>query len=476
LEKDVQVEAEEFEGVVETSRVQRLSASDDRTVVGIDRAVAVDVAEARVARLHARTAGAVVGNVGFEDPFAVDVVEVVVFVSPFVDIAVKHAHRLADFGDIGVVVGDDIDDALLIVRQCQHLVAVEGDVEIGRPAEVFRVEILGLEREFPSLIPDFSDIHGVGGEARRGWDVGGQQQVGGNLAVPVHGDRKPVAEQPQIDSRIPLRGGFPFEVPVAQIDDDVARGVAVVERVLRPLRGVHLRPVCVFRNAVVARLSPAGPEFQVGDDLVLTEELFVGDVPCGRGRREVTPAVVLGELRRAVGAERRREVVPVVVVVVDARQERHQRPFRRIVGRNHRGAFAESVDAQMLVGNMRGLHVGIPVAAALHGLSQENVEFVLFVLVEGGLVGQGVLVDPLLGRFVLHRCVDSVRAVFVTRARTRTVELLVRIIVRQESAHNLYFQVFDDFVFDIGIGPEIVVDAFAVFVRNDVDRIYPEVL
>ena len=38
---------------------------------------------------------------------------------------------------------------------------------------------------------------------------------------------------------------------------------------------------------------------------------------------------------------------------------------RRIVGRNHRGAFAESVDAQMLVGNMRGLHVGIPVAAAL---------------------------------------------------------------------------------------------------------------
>ena len=249
----------------------------------------------------------------------------------------------------------------------------------------------------PSLIPDFSDIHGVGGEARRRRNVGGQQQVGGNLAVPVHGDRKPVAEQPQIDSCIPLRGGFPFEVPVAQIDDDVARGVAVVERVLRSLRGVHLRPVCVFRNAVVARLSPAGPELQVGDDLVLTEELFVGDVPCGRGRREVTPAVVLGELRRAVGAERRREVVPVVVVVVDARQERHQRPFRRIVGRNHRGAFAESVDAQMLVGNMRGLHVGIPVAAALHGLSQKDVEFVLFVLVEGGLVGQGVFVDPLVG-------------------------------------------------------------------------------
>ena len=209
LEKDVQVEAEEFEGVVETSRVQRLSASDDRTVVGIDRAVAVDVAEARVARLHARTAGAVVGNVGFEDPFAVDVVEVVVFVSPFVDIAVKHAHRLADFGDIGVVIGDDIDNALLIVRQRQHLVAVEGDVEIGRPAEVFRVEILGLECEFPSLIPDFSDIHGVGGEARRRRNVGGQQQVGGNLAVPVHGDRKPVAEQPQIDSCIPLRGGLP---------------------------------------------------------------------------------------------------------------------------------------------------------------------------------------------------------------------------------------------------------------------------
>ena len=130
----------------------------------------------------------------------------------------------------------------------------------------------------------------------------------------------------------------------------------------------------------------------------------------------------------------------------------------------------------MLVGNMRGLHVGIFVAAALHGLSQENVEFVLFVLVEGGLVGQGVFVDPLLGRFVLHRCVDSVRTVFVTRARTRTVELLIRIIVRQESAHDFELQVFDDFVFDIGIGPEIVVDAFAVFVRNDVDRVYPEIL
>ena len=125
---------------------------------------------------------------------------------------------------------------------------------------------------------------------------------------------------------------------------------------------------------------------------------------------------------------------------------------------------------------MRGLHVGILVTAALHGLSQENVEFVLFVLVEGGLVGQGVFVDPLLGRFVLHRCVDSVRTVFVTRARTRTVELLIRIIVCQESAHDFELQVFDDFVFDIGIGPEIVVDAFTVFVRNDVDRVYPEIL
>ena len=83
-------------------------------------------------------------SIAVEDPFAVDVVEVVVFVSPFVDIAVKHAHRLADFGDIGVVIGDDIDNALLIVRQRQHLVAVEGDVEIGRPAEVFRIEILLL--------------------------------------------------------------------------------------------------------------------------------------------------------------------------------------------------------------------------------------------------------------------------------------------------------------------------------------------
>lgn len=152
------------------------------------------------------------------------------------------------------------------MRQRQHLVAVEGDVEIGRPAEVFRVEILGLEREFPALIPDFSDIHGVGGEARRRRNVGGQQQVGGNLAVPVHGDRKPVAEQSQIDSRIPLRGGFPFEIPVAQIDDDVARGVAVVERVLRP----SVAYICVRYAYSETRLLPVCPQLALSFRLETT--------------------------------------------------------------------------------------------------------------------------------------------------------------------------------------------------------------
>lgn len=166
----------------------------------------------------------------------------------------------------------------------------------------------------------------------------------------------------------------------------VRSGDARVDRqLLRASHQVAARRVAdgrqrtVGRDGVVAGASEAGAQGQFVDPLGFLQELLVGDVPAEGRRGEESPFLVGGEVRGAVVTGRERNVVTLLVVVVQTSEHRHLGPVR-VVGadrgvllvgnRGHvvPGEFVERIaapgDAQVVV------------VLDLRGVSAQHVEIV----------------------------------------------------------------------------------------------------
>ena len=156
----------------------------------------------------------------------------------------------------------------------------------------------------------------------------GKQQVAGGRIVAVDGDVQAAVEGRKIETRIVERGFLPRQVGIGHTRREERRRLRAAEQITVGGRAVGFERT-VGRDGVVTRASGAQAQRQFIEPAHLLEEILVLGVPLDGRRREETPFVVLGEVRRPVVTPREGEVVAALVVVVQAHEHRLAHDFVR---------------------------------------------------------------------------------------------------------------------------------------------------
>ena len=193
--------------------------------------------------------------------------------------------------------------------------------------------------------------------------------MGRLLVVPVGVQAHAAIEEHALDTHVEVAVFLPREILVLKAGDDGALVAGVGK-----LQVVERLPGIVGAHVVVALLAVAGLHAQVVDPPHVFQEALARDAPVGAHRPEGARVVVFVEARRGILAQRGREVVAVVVVVVQAAQPRVDAVVILVgVGAVERGARAQLEDAVDQVG-LAGLQVVVLVVVEL--VAQQHVDVV----------------------------------------------------------------------------------------------------
>ena len=153
----------------------------------------------------------------------------------------------------------------------------------------------------------------VGLYARIGSRIGHgdrEEHVVRTLVVVIEDEAQTVLEKSQIETQVELRGGLPLHGGILHGRREQRR-MTVVDIGGEGTVGV------VESDAVVTGLAVGSAQLEsVHPRLRNIPERLLGDDPCNRSRRKKAPLIALDELRRAVGAERSREDVTIVIIVL----------------------------------------------------------------------------------------------------------------------------------------------------------------
>ena len=149
------------------------------------------------------------------------------------------------------------------------------------------------------------------------------EQVLGRVDVGIKGTAQLTTEESEVQTDVTSDSGLPFQVRVSH---GLGRSPIVADTV-HPCGGfvlVNLNEL-TYRNVVVTGSTEADAEFQVIQPALCTfHERLRRDTPCEGYRGEVTPAVVVTELRATIGTECESCQVTVQVVIVYTSEPRQQ--------------------------------------------------------------------------------------------------------------------------------------------------------
>ena len=140
------------------------------------------------------------------------------------------------------------------------------------------------------------------------------EQVGGGAGIVVESEVDAAVEL-KLQSGIELAGALPLQFRIADSliiarQGSCAIGIVGIAGALHELR--ERQVVAYF---LIAGHAPRGTHLQVGDGVIILEEVLVADPPAEAHRGEGTELVVIAEARRAVEADGGCEQVLVGIVV-----------------------------------------------------------------------------------------------------------------------------------------------------------------
>ena len=300
VEHHGQVHTADLEGVGETAEHVR-----DRAAEVLLLLVAGDVGSAfrqDAVHDHAVAVGIVVEEVHPELVVTVGGVHAGVFRAP----VVVAAPALAPFEHARVH---------LLLRQGGDDVAVVGGVEVHVPPEAVLVHDGPVEGEFHAVVLHVADVAVDAGETGGEGHRHGEQEVL-RLTVEVFEGTGQAAEEGEVDTRVELQVGLPFEGLVRETGDHDTRIREVVVT-----GGVQALVAVPGRQVVVTHGAVAGLQLEVVDPGHTLQEILVVDTPGGAGGPEGTPAGDGRELGGAVGTDRAGEIVLVGKVIFHTAEE-----------------------------------------------------------------------------------------------------------------------------------------------------------
>ena len=161
------------------------------------------------------------------------------------------------------------------------------------------VDVLRGQRKLETLIGHATEIFPLLRITRLRGNTGIVQHVARVFEVVVGGQGDAAFEKIQVKAHVVLVGRFPFQPGISRIGDGHAVIQAAVGSVITRS---HLRKVGVRGDPVIARNTRAGADLKVIDRLDLLHKSFLVDAPSYSQRREITDAVVFGEIRGTVDA------------------------------------------------------------------------------------------------------------------------------------------------------------------------------
>ena len=198
--------------------------------------------------------------------------------------------------------------------------------QTGVPGEVLGLYGISIDRDFYASVGHLSY---VGVDVVEWIDIGAHgivpDEVPGLLVVELDATVDASPKEGIVDTHVEHAGRFPFQVLVGILSGSqriVFRGGAIGvdegELATGTIGGhgtVGTEPQGITAHAV------AGTQFQVADDIIVLQPLFLGQVPCCTDRGEGAPAVVRAEYGRTVATQCSLDHVLAVVGVVHASVE-----------------------------------------------------------------------------------------------------------------------------------------------------------
>ena len=149
--------------------------------------------------------------------------------------------------------------------------------------------------------------------------------------IPVERESQSALEEAGIQSDVGLAGSFPSQVGIGDSVGICADGILrfVFAEVIDSGIGCAADGDCFeigeMAYVAVTVFTPAGTDFQLVHEIdILFEEVLFVNIPTGRYRGEVAPAVSTGKVGRTVGAHGHAGHVLAGIVIIDTAEERDE--------------------------------------------------------------------------------------------------------------------------------------------------------
>ena len=117
-------------------------------------------------------------------------------------IIIEYFHGLADKPFISFVVD-------FPVIEFHDLLLVDGEHEVGRPFEIFRIDIDRIQGYFQTFVADLPDIGRHIAKTGNNRQLAVHQEVVRILKIQIHAPPYPAVQETEIDTGVPLFGLFP---------------------------------------------------------------------------------------------------------------------------------------------------------------------------------------------------------------------------------------------------------------------------
>ena len=204
--------------------------------------------------------------------------------------------------------GVAVDDFIL-TSEARHLILIMGNIGRSVPGKVFCLNDGCIDSKLNTSVGDITHVAQLATETCSQFNRFVEQQVAGLLMIEIEDKTNAAAQDGEVQAEVVGCGRLPLQVVVAQGTAVVARVALSVAKVI--MGGNIVGEETVVADFLIADCSDAGSQFQVFNPLHPLQPFLFVYVPREAERREPSPLVVLGEARRAVGAEGGGEVVAV---------------------------------------------------------------------------------------------------------------------------------------------------------------------
>ena len=209
-----------------------------------------------------------------------------------------------------------------VIAEADKLIAVPSHGDSGLPSHA----VLALKRSAVEGDLDASVAHlayvseGRAVEVWRSGDVILPEHVGSVLVIEIDTTTDAAIEEAEVETDVNLLADLPLEVGVRIRGNDeglLPLTIVIVISVAESPAG----EAGVAVRGDDTRHTEACAELEVRDPVGIIHEALVRDSPAKRCRREVTPLVVLTELRAALTTEGEKEIVAVGIAIGYAAEE-----------------------------------------------------------------------------------------------------------------------------------------------------------